>query len=84
MERNYVDAQGAVYITGSTNTTDYPTTPDAPQTFYGSGSSDAIVSKVSFAASPPPPGGLPSPWTSQDVALLSSQAAPAITRVSSR
>jgi F5/8 type C domain/Beta-propeller repeat len=41
---------GDVFITGSTNSYDLPTTPGAPQRTYGSGASDAFVSKVSFGA----------------------------------
>jgi photosystem II stability/assembly factor-like uncharacterized protein len=51
-----VGAPGQVYVTGSTNASDYPTTPGAPQPFYGSGASDAIISKVSFGVDTPPSG----------------------------
>ena len=50
------DSNGAVYVTGNTNTRDFPVTPGAPQPSYGSGSSDAFITKVSFAdASSPGP-----------------------------
>jgi hypothetical protein len=39
---------GDVFITGSATSTDFPTTPGAPQSQYGSGASDAFVSKISF------------------------------------
>jgi hypothetical protein len=47
---------GDVFITGSTTSTDFPTTPGAPQPQYGSGASDAFVSKISF-------GGVAQPLT---------------------
>jgi photosystem II stability/assembly factor-like uncharacterized protein len=51
-----VDNAGGVYVTGSTPTIDFPTTPNAPQPFYASGASDAFISKVSFSdVTPPPP-----------------------------
>lgn len=43
-----LDSAGNVYITGNTTATDYPTTPNAPQPYYGSGARDGIISKVSF------------------------------------
>jgi hypothetical protein len=49
---------GDVFITGTTNVTDLPITPDAPQPFYGSGSADAFIAKVSFGGSTPPPTNL--------------------------
>jgi len=64
-----VDGQGAVYITDHEHHR-LSTTPDAPQTFYGSGSSDAIVSKVSFAASPPGPAGCRARGPVQDVGAV--------------
>ena len=39
---------GDVFITGITTSTDFPTTPGAPQPRYGGGASDAFVSKISF------------------------------------
>ena len=52
-----VDGSSGVYVTGSTSTYDFPTTPNAPQPFYGSGASDAFISKVSFSDVGPPPDG---------------------------
>ena len=52
-----VDRAGGVYLTGSTSAFDFPTTPNAPQPSYGSGSSDAFISKVSFSDVATPPGG---------------------------
>jgi hypothetical protein len=46
---------GDVYVAGSTVSVDFPTTPNTPQPFYGSGASDAFIAKVSFGASAPPP-----------------------------
>jgi len=43
-------ALGDTFITGSTTSTDFPTTPGAPQRSYGSGASDAFVSKISFGS----------------------------------
>ncbi|HEX6465562.1 MAG TPA: SBBP repeat-containing protein, partial [Vicinamibacterales bacterium] len=45
---------GDVYVAGTTNTLDFPTTPGAPQPSFASGSSDAFISKVSFADDAPP------------------------------
>src|SRR5207245_11700695 len=64
---------GEVYVVGSTASIDFPTTPNAPQAVYGSGASDAFISKVSFrdaAPPPPPPGSLPSPWVDQDIGAV--------------
>ncbi len=41
-------AVGDVFVTGSTTSFDFPTTPGAPQRLFGSGASDAFLSKVSF------------------------------------
>jgi len=41
-----VDASGDAYITGSTVSTDYPTTADAFQRTYGGGNADAFVTKL--------------------------------------
>jgi probable HAF family extracellular repeat protein len=41
-----VDADGNAYVTGLTYSTTYPTTPGAPQTAYGGGTTDAVVSKL--------------------------------------
>jgi Beta-propeller repeat len=43
-----IDGAGSAYITGSTSSTDFPTTPAAYDTSYnGSGGSDAFVAKLS-------------------------------------
>jgi hypothetical protein len=49
-----VDASGSAYITGSTSSSDFPTSPDAFQTTFGkafSGATDAFVSKLNAAGS---------------------------------
>ena len=46
---------GSVFVTGFTNTTDFPTTPDAPQPFYGSGAGDAFIANISFGGTTNPP-----------------------------
>jgi hypothetical protein len=43
-----VDPAGSIYITGSTGSADFPTTPGAFQTIFG-GISDAFVAKVVFS-----------------------------------
>jgi hypothetical protein len=45
-----VDASGNAYVTGLTNSADFPTTPGALQTAYG-GNADAFVSKLNVAGS---------------------------------
>ena len=71
-----VSGAADVFVVGSTTSVDFPTTPNAPQPSYGSGASDAFISKVSFSdASPPPPppptgGSLPSPWIDQDIGAV--------------
>jgi len=44
-----VDGTGNIYLTGSTSSTDFPTTPGAFQTVFGGGSSDAFVTKIVFS-----------------------------------
>ena len=44
-----VDAAGSIYLTGSTSSTDFPTTPGAFQTVFGGGNSDAFVTKIVFS-----------------------------------
>jgi hypothetical protein len=44
-----VDAAGSIYVTGSTGSSDFPTTPGAFQTLFGGGFSDAFVSKIVFS-----------------------------------
>jgi hypothetical protein len=44
-----VDTAGSIYLTGSTSSTDFPTTPGAFQTVFGGGSSDAFVTKLVFS-----------------------------------
>lgn len=42
-----VDSHGSAYVVGSTNSTDFPVTPDAFQTTYGGGIADSFVSRLS-------------------------------------
>ncbi len=42
-----VDSRGDVYVVGSTQSTDFPTTPGAPQRTFGGGPADAYVVKLS-------------------------------------
>jgi hypothetical protein len=44
-----VDAEGHAYVTGYTNSTNFPTTPGAPQTFNAGGMYDAFVYKLDAA-----------------------------------
>ena len=46
-----IDAGGNAYITGYTASLDYPTTSDAYQTVYGTGYSDAFVTKLNSTGS---------------------------------
>jgi hypothetical protein len=46
-----VDAAGNAYVTGSTNSGDFPTTPGAFQTTFGGGSLDGFVTKLNAAGS---------------------------------
>ena len=41
-----VDASGKAYVTGETVSTNFPTTPGAPQTTFGGGTGDAFVTKL--------------------------------------
>ncbi|WP_165280022.1 DUF7507 domain-containing protein [Paenibacillus protaetiae] len=43
-----VDELNQAYVTGSTTSFDFPVTPGSFQPFYGGGSSDAFVTKLSF------------------------------------
>ena len=43
-----VDTAGNAYVTGQTDSTDFPTTPGAFQTTFGGGYSDAFVAKFAF------------------------------------
>jgi hypothetical protein len=45
-----VDTAGEAYVAGSTASTDFPTTPGAPQTYYAGGD-DAFVAKLNAAGS---------------------------------
>ena len=42
-----VDGSGNAYVTGSTESTDFPIAPDAFQTSYGGGTNDVFVTKLS-------------------------------------
>src|SRR5262249_27753766 len=53
-ERIAVDPAGNPYVTGFTDSTNFPTTAGAFQTSLG-GSSDAFVAKFSGSSVPPPP-----------------------------
>ena len=46
-----VDGSGSAYVTGFTNSTDFPTTLGALQSAYGGGASDAFVAKLNPAGS---------------------------------
>lgn len=46
-----VDVAGSAYITGSTTSSDYPTTAGAFQTTHGGGTVDAVVTKLSPSGS---------------------------------
>ena len=47
-----VDPSGNAYLTGDTFSTDFPVTPGASQTYYGSGAFDAFVAKFGNLALP--------------------------------
>jgi hypothetical protein len=47
-----VDQAGSVYLTGSTNSTDFPTSLDALQPTFGGGSHDALVVKLKDSSAP--------------------------------
>ena len=46
-----VDALGNAYMTGGTNSEDFPTTQDAAQALFGGGSEDAFLAKLNTAGS---------------------------------
>jgi hypothetical protein len=46
-----VDASGNAYVTGGTDSTNFPTTPGAFQTSFGGGSRDAFVTKLNPSGS---------------------------------
>jgi hypothetical protein len=64
---------GDVFIAGSTTSVDFPTTPGAPQRVYGSGASDAFVSKISLGGIAQP---LPNLALNKPVFVSSEFAAP--------
>ena len=45
-----LDAVGSIYVSGSTSSADFPTTPGAFQTVFGGGASDGFVSKIVFSS----------------------------------
>jgi len=45
-----VDASGNAYVTGSANSTDFPTTPGAFQASYGGGGTDTFITKIATNA----------------------------------
>jgi hypothetical protein len=46
----WVDPAGNIYVTGETDSSDFPTTPGAFQTVFGGGTSDAFVTKIVFSS----------------------------------
>jgi hypothetical protein len=50
-----LDSAGSAYVTGQTDSTNFPTTPGAFQTSFGGGLTDAFVAK--FAEATPPAAG---------------------------
>ncbi len=50
-----VDSSGNAYLTGVTDSANFPTTPGAFQTTFGGGDGDAFVTKLGFAAPTPTP-----------------------------
>jgi hypothetical protein len=51
-----LDPLGNVYITGSTSSSDFPTTAGAYQTVYGGGVNDSFVAKITQRPTPTPNG----------------------------
>jgi hypothetical protein len=49
-----VDVNGSVYVTGETNSSDFPTTTGAFQKTHGGGNWDAFVAKIVEVVPPPP------------------------------
>jgi len=46
-----LDSWGCVYVTGNTNSTDFPTTPDAVQPSFGGGEGDGFVTRLNATGS---------------------------------
>jgi hypothetical protein len=47
-----IDRNGNLYVSGSTNSTDFPTTQGAYQSVFGGGGADAFVMKIGTASAP--------------------------------
>ena len=54
-----LDGAGSAYVTGRTDSADFPTTPGAFDTTFNGGAADAFVTKLTRAA---PPSSTPPTW----------------------